>query len=68
MNIFEQVTGKTATVKGEQVQMLMGPWWCEAGDGASCFEVEDEAPLHEDGFVYWTCEQGHKNKVKVDNG
>lgn len=63
-NIFEQITGVAPKDNGETI---IGPWWCESGDG-ECFEVEDEALLYEDGFVYWTCEQGHKNKVKLNIG
>lgn len=60
MNIFEQVTGQTAA-KGNGLPVI-GPWWCEH---AECFEVDDEAFLFEEtGFVIWTCEEGHKNKVK----
>ena len=61
-NIFEQVTGQTVTQgNGEP---LIGPWWCNT-DG--CFEVDDEAIFFpETGYVVWTCEEGHKNKEKVN--
>lgn len=60
MSIFEQVTGQ-ATTKGDG-QPVIGPWWCEY---KNCFEVDDEAFFFEEtGFAVWTCEEGHKNKVK----
>lgn len=60
-NIFEQITNTTP--KGES-EVRLGPWWCEH---EGCFEVDDEATYYPDsGVVVWTCEEGHKNKVKTD--
>lgn len=60
-NIFEELTGTTPQGDGE---LRPGPWWCEYKE---CFEVDDEAMYYpEDKTVRWTCEEGHKNKVKSD--
>jgi len=63
-NIFEEISGSAVT-KGNG-EPRIGPWWCEH---TGCFEVDDEAIFFEEtGYVVWTCEEGHKNKVKLNVG